>query len=173
MARLENVSVEELEAALEEATGKRETKRLLVAIIYKRGPSAPMIAEWLDTREQTIYRWFDRLEAEPIRQAVQDRQRSGRPSKLDDADRAVFQDAVHKPPSEAGYDHTAWTTDLAKQFLQDEFDTEYSRRHVQRLLKEAGLTWQTPRAQPPTADGDERTELWETSKKLDKSLSDE
>jgi hypothetical protein len=31
-----------------------------------------MIAEWLDTREQTIYRWFDRLEEEPIDQAVKD-----------------------------------------------------------------------------------------------------
>ena len=165
MARLENVSVEELEASLDEATGKRETKRLLVSIIYKRGPSAPMIAEWLDTREQTIYRWFDRLEEEPIRQAVQDRQRSGRPSKLDDADREEFQAAVHNPPSEVGYDQPAWTTSLARQFLQDEFGVEYSRRHVQRLLKDAGLTWQTPRPQPPTADEDERTEFWETTKK--------
>ena len=130
MARLENVSVEELEAALDAADGKRETKRLLVAIIYKRGPSAPMIAEWLDTREQTIYRWFDRLETEPIEQAVKDRQRPGRPPKLD-----------------------------------DEFDVEYSRRHVQRLLQDAGLTWQTPRPQPPTADEDERTEFWESTKK--------
>jgi transposase len=165
MARLENVSVEELEAALDEATGKRETKRLLVAIIYKRGPSAPMIAEWLDTREQTIYRWFDRLEEEPIRQAVQDRHRSGRPPKLDDDDRKQFQDAVHKPPTEAGYDQPAWTTALAQQFLDDEFGVAYSRRHVQRLLKDAGLTWQTPRPQPPTADEDERTEFWESTKK--------
>jgi transposase len=165
MARLENISVDELEAALDEATEKRETQRLLVAIIYKRGPSAPMIAEWLDTREQTIYRWFDRLEEEPISQAVQDRQRSGRPSKLDDADRAEFQEAVQNPPSQAGYDEPAWTTGLAQQFLEDEFDAEYSRRHVQRLLKDAGLTWQTPRPQPPTADEDERTEFWETTKK--------
>jgi len=35
MARLKNVSVEDPEAALDEATAKRETKRLLVAIIYK------------------------------------------------------------------------------------------------------------------------------------------
>jgi len=95
MARLENISVEELEAALDDATGKRETKRLLVAIIYKRGPSIPMIAEWLDTREQTIYRWFDRLEEEPISEAVQDRKRSGRPSKLGEAEREAFQEVVH------------------------------------------------------------------------------
>jgi len=139
MARLEDVSVEELEAALDEATGKRETKRLLVAIIYKRGPSAPMIAEWLDTREQTIYRWFDRIESEPIDQAVRDRQRSGRPPKLDDSDRAAFRDAVQQSPTEAGYDEPEWTPDLARQFLEEEFGVEYSRRHVQRLLHDAGV----------------------------------
>jgi len=31
-----------------------------------------MIVECLDTREQTVYRWFDCLEEEPISQAVQD-----------------------------------------------------------------------------------------------------
>jgi len=129
-----------IEAALEDATGSRETKRLLVAIIYKRGPSAPMIAEWFDTREQTIYRWFDRLEEEPISQAVQDRQRSGRPPKLDDTDQTEFQEAVQKPPFEAGYDHSSWTTELAQQFLKDDFNAEYSRRHVQRLLDDVDLT---------------------------------
>jgi len=139
IGRLENISVEKLEKALEEATGKRETKRLFVAIIHKRGPSAPMIAEWLDTHEETIYRWFDRLEEEPISQAVQDRQRSGRPPKLDDADRAEFQETIQNPPSEAGSDQPAWTTDFAQQFLEDELNTKYSRPHVQRLLKDAGL----------------------------------
>jgi transposase len=137
MERLENVSIEELEVALEEATGKRETKRLIVAIIYKRGPSVPMIAEWIDTREQTIYRWFDRLEKEPTNKAVRDRQRSGRPSKLDDVDRAAFENAVQNPPAEAGYDQEMWTVGLAKQFLEDKFGVEYSRRHVQRLLDDA------------------------------------
>jgi transposase len=137
MARLENVSVEKLEAALEAATGKRETKRLLVAIIYKRGPSAPMIAEWLDTREQTIYRWFDRMESEPIEQAVRDRQRSGRPPKLDDSQRATFRDAVQGSPTDVGYGDSEWTPDLARRFLAEEFGVEYSRRHVQRLLHDA------------------------------------
>ncbi len=136
MARLENVSVEELESALDDAPGKREVERLLVAIIYKRGPSAPMIAEWLDTREQTIYRWFDRLETEPIRQAIQDRPRSGRPPKLNEDSRAEFQEAVHNPPTEVGYDQSAWTTTLAQQYLEDEFEAEYTLRHVQRLLKD-------------------------------------
>ena len=134
MARLEGIPVEELEAELAEATGKRETRRLLVAIIYKRGPSVPMIAEWLDIREATIYSWFDRLEAEPISEAVSDRDRPGRPSKLTESQRERFREAMQRPPAEVGYDEPEWSPTLAQQYLDDEFGIDYSRRHVQRLL---------------------------------------
>lgn len=167
MARLENVSVDELETVLDETPGSRETQRLMAAIIYKRGPSVPMIAEWLDIREATIYGWFDRIEDESIKQAVTDRDRSGRPSKLSEEQAEAFERAVRNPPAEAGYDQPAWTTGLARQFLQDQFDVEYTYRHVQRLLKEAGLSWQTPRPRPPTADEDERAEFWEATKKTE------
>jgi len=153
MTRLGDIPVEELEEALDEATGKRATKRLLAAIIYKRGPSAPMIAEWFGVRPQTIYRWFDRLESEPIEQAVTDRDRPGRPPKLGADERAAFREAVRGPPTAAGYDRTAWTTALARQFLEAEFDTEYSPRHVRRLLREAGLVRRQAEASPAVEDG--------------------
>lgn len=161
MARLEDVSVDELEGALDDIPESREAKRLMAAVIYKRGPSAPMIAEWFDTREQTVYRWFDRLESEPVEQAITDRQRSGRPPKLEEDDLAAFREAVQEPPTEVGYDRPAWTTGLARRFLEDEFAVEYSRRHVQRLLRDAGLTPSASRPHPPSSDEDERTEFWE------------
>ena len=136
MTRLDTVSIEELEDAYHEATGKRATKRLMVAIIYKRGPSVPMLAEWLDIREQTVYAWFDRLEAEPIEQAVRERDRSGRPPKLDDADVALFREAIRNPPTAFGYDRPEWTVSLARTLLAEEFDVEYSERHVRRLLSD-------------------------------------
>ncbi|HKJ58017.1 MAG TPA: helix-turn-helix domain-containing protein [Halobacteriales archaeon] len=138
MARLADVSVDELEDALAEATGKRETQRLLAAIIYKRGPSVPMIAEWFGTREATIYRWFDRLEDRPIQEAIRDDPRPGRPPKLADDERERFEAALQEPPEAAGYDEPAWTPKLAQRFLRDAFDAEYTRRHVRRLLTEAG-----------------------------------
>lgn len=50
MARFEEIPVEDLEEALVETGGYREVQRLNAVIIYKRGPSVPMIAEWLDKR---------------------------------------------------------------------------------------------------------------------------
>lgn len=165
MAKLDNVSVMDLEAALEEVEGKQETRRLMVAILYKRGPSAPMIAEWFDMRERTIYDWLDRLEERPIEDAITDDHRSGRPPKLDDTDRETFEDAVNQPPTESGYDHPAWSTALAQRFLREEFDVKYSQRHIQRVLTEAGLSHQTPRPQPPTADDDSRQQFWTSIKR--------
>ncbi|MEF8838399.1 MAG: helix-turn-helix domain-containing protein [Haloarculaceae archaeon] len=161
MGRLEDVSVEDLEAALEAAEGKTETKRLLVAIIYKRGPSVPMIAEWLNTREQTIYRWFDRLENEPIREAVTDRPRPGRPPKLSDEQRAAFRDAVARPPAAVGFDEPAWSTTLARRYLVEEFGVEYTKRHVQRLLRNAGLRPRVPRPGSDAEPADQRVQYWE------------
>lgn len=154
MTRLESIPAGELEAALDEVAGNREAKRLLTAIIYKRGPSVPMIAEWLDVREQTIYRWFDRLEAEPVEQAVTDRQRSGRPAKLDEAARKEFQVAIRGAPTDVGYDRSTWTTELARRFLEDEFGVEYTRRHVRRLLKRRTGSGDAGRANAETMESE-------------------
>lgn len=164
MAKIDDVCVEDLEAALDEASGKRGTQRLMVAIMYKRGPSVPMIAEWLDMRERTIYNWLDRLEERSIADAITDDQRPGRPSKLTETEREEFTSAVNESPMESGYDQPAWSTALARQFLHEQFDTEYSHRTVRRLLTEAGLHPQTPRPQPPTADEDEHRQFWQPIK---------
>ena len=138
MSRLEDVPVVDLEEALENATRKRETMRLMTAVIYKRGPSVPMLAEWLDVRAAIIYGWFDRLESEPVAAAVRDRSRPGRPPRLTDDQRQEFRDVVSDSPAKSGYDADAWTVTLAQQYLEDRFDVEYSSRHVRRLLDSPG-----------------------------------
>lgn len=140
MAKLENVPVDALQAALERAAGKKETQRLMVAILYKQGPSVPMIAEWFDLPERTIYDWLDRLERRPIEAAIADDAGRGRPPKLDSEDRIAFEAILENQPTASGYDRSAWTTALARIVLREEFDVEYSRRHVQRLLRDAGLS---------------------------------
>lgn len=141
MARIEEISVEELEATMVEIDGYREVQRLIAAIIYKRGPSVPMLAEWLDKREATIYEWFNRLEAEPIGEAIQDDQRPGRPSKLTETEREKFESLLQHSPEKIGYDASDWTPELVRQFLYQEFDAEYTLRHVRRMMKDAGISW--------------------------------
>lgn len=55
MAKLEDISLAELHGPLDEVSEKKPTQRLLLAILYKQGPSVPMVADWYDMREGTIY----------------------------------------------------------------------------------------------------------------------
>lgn len=134
MSRLQNVSLGDLHAALDSVVQKKPTQRLMVAILYKKGPSVPMIAEWFDLREGRIYRWFDRMETEPLETAVRDRPRPGRPSKLTDEQYEAFRSALQDPPAASGYDADEWTPELVRRYIEAEFGVEYSRRHVRRLL---------------------------------------
>lgn len=82
MERLENVSVDELRRALDQAEESKPTQRLLAAIAYKHGVSQTELAEWHGVQRRTIYSWFRRLEMEPLPEAVTDAPRPGRPRKL-------------------------------------------------------------------------------------------
>jgi transposase len=117
----------------------------MVAIIYKRGRSVSMIAEWLDMRDATIYEWLNRFEERLIEDPITDDLRSGRTLKLDKTELEQFESAVNKPPSRSGYDQPAWSTKLAQKFLMEEYTIEYSMRHISRLLNVAGLRYQTRR----------------------------
>ncbi|PSP21068.1 hypothetical protein BRC61_06630 [Halobacteriales archaeon QH_10_65_19] len=69
MERLENVSVDELRRALDQAEESKPTQRLLAAIAYKHGVSQTELAEWHGVQRRTIYSWFRRLEMEPLPEA--------------------------------------------------------------------------------------------------------
>lgn len=139
MPLLAQTTVEELQDALDEVEAKKPTQRLMLAILYKRGPSVPMIADWFDMREETIYRWFRRMEREPLLDAVYDEPRPGRPPKLTDAQREAFEKALRGSPNDVGRDGEHWTPAIAKAYLADEFGVDYSIRHVRRLLQNADV----------------------------------
>lgn len=138
MSLLDGVSTDQLHDALAEVEGKKPTQRLLFAILYKQGPSVPMIAEWFDMRAQTIYRWFEAMETEPLHEAIHDDPPPGRPPKLSESAYEQFLQTLEAPPSNVGYAADAWTTELVSQHLLEEFGVEYSRRHVRRLIADAG-----------------------------------
>jgi transposase len=152
MDHLDEISVEDLHRALDEVEGKKPTQRLTAAIAYKNGVSQTELAEWYDVQRRTIYSWLKRLEQEPLDRAVRDDSRSGRPRKLGEQQRTRLEEALHDPPSAAGYDAPTWTPALVQQYLDETFDVSYSRPSCRRLMKEAGLRYRKPR---PSAVGSE------------------
>lgn len=165
--KLSDFAAEEVTQRLNEESDGKAIKRLVAAREYLDGNSPAEISDKFGWPEQTIYSWLDRLEANEIDEALYDDSPPGRPGALTDEEFEQFKHAVSNPPEKAGYDAPAWSSALAQEFLGDTFEHEFSRRNVRRLLKRAGLSWQTPRPQPPTADEDEREEFRKDLKKTD------
>jgi transposase len=157
---LDEISVEELQEALDNVDGKKPTQRLLAAIAYKNGVTQTELADWYDVQRRTIYSWLKRLDTD-----VSDDKRTGRKRKLSEQQQEEFEETVHDPPNEVGIDAPAWTPALVQQFLEKSYDVEYSIPSCRRLLKEAGLSYQKPRRKAAEADETEQEAFYDELKK--------
>lgn len=140
MDHLNDISMADLQEALDAVDQKKPTLRLVAAIAYKNGVSQSDIAAWFGVERKTIYNWLTRFEGRDPKGAALDKHRPGRPRKLTASQLDTLLTTLHNPPVEAGYNADAWTTSLVEQLLRDMFDVEYSRSSCRRLMKEAGLT---------------------------------
>jgi len=156
MDSLEGISVEEFKRVLDEVEEKRPTKRLMVAILYKQGLKVPEISDIYGFSETTIYKWFKRLRNEPIKEAIYDKKRGGRPSKLTEEQQKELDKTLQKPPTKAGYDKQAWNPKLVQNHIKETYNVGYSRSYIYKILKRHGLTWKEPRPKSGSADEDER-----------------
>jgi transposase len=149
MTRLEEVDADDLRTVLDDV-GDLPTQRLMAAILYKEGFSVPTIAEWFEMREGTVYNWFDRIESQPIDQAIVDSPR-GRNSRLSYEQQQVRR-TIQQPPQEVGYDEPEWYPQLVQHYLVEAFDVEYSIGHIRKLMYEADISWT---ARPGANPGDD------------------
>ncbi len=157
MEHLDEISVEDLQNALDNVDGKKPAQRLLAAIAYKNGVPQSELAKWYGVERKTIYNWLKRLDTdESLEQAVTDAHRSGRKRKLSETEQEQFEATVHGSPAEVGLDAPAWTPALVQQYLAETYDVEYSLPSCRRLLKEAGLSYQKPRRTAAESDADEQ-----------------
>ena len=106
----------------------------MVAIAYKQGVSQTDLAEWYGISRKTIYNWLRRFEEEPVRDAARDKDRPGRPPKLDREKRSELSQLLYESPANAGYDAAEWSIPLVQRLLNEEFDVTYSRASTYRLL---------------------------------------
>jgi len=139
-------SLEELkEHLIEEADDAKAVKRLFTAIAYKHGQSPAEIQEMYGIPRQNIYQWLDRIEARGLPDALYDESKPGRPAKLTDEQFDRFVKTLRESPESVGYDVEVWDPKLARDWLNKQFNIEYTLRHVRRLMREDGLTWRTAR----------------------------
>jgi len=137
MDKLDGVPLSALQEQLDAAESSKATKRLMVAIAYKDGVPVSTLSERYDVPESTLYYWLDRIAEKPLSEAVEDDERPGRPSELDDAERRSVFDALADSPQAYGFEASSWTPELVREFIESEYGVSYSLGHVRRLIRDA------------------------------------
>lgn len=136
MDKLDGVPLSALQEQLDAAESAKATKRLMVAIAYKDGVPVSALSDRYDVPESTLYYWLDRLAEKPLSEAVEDDDRPGRPSELDDAERRAVFDALADSPEAYDLDASSWTPELVQEFIESEYGVSYSLGHVRRLIRD-------------------------------------
>ena len=160
MEHLRGITVEDLQRALDSVDDKKPTMRLIAAIAYKNGVTQSELAAWFDVERKTIYNWLSRFEEGDIESAITDDPRAGRPRKLSDDQLSELATILQNPPTAAGYDAPAWTTDLVRTLIRDQFEIDYSPPSCRRLMADAGLQ-HLPAREAVDAVGHEDPEAFE------------
>lgn len=149
--KLDGVDEEQLRQQLRTETDAKAVKRLTSALLYGQGKSPAEIEELLGFPEQTVYDWLDTV-AECDSTALGDLPRPGQPTRLTDAQWTELTATLAASPSDAGYDDPTWTPALVHEYIAETFDVEYSLAHMYRVMKRAGLSYQTARPRHYKAD---------------------
>jgi transposase len=136
MNKLSDVDTDRLRAALATASDAKAAKRLMVALAYADGVRVETLSERYDIPRTTIYSWLDRFERQPVREAITDDHRPGRPPKLDERQRERLAAALADSPDERGHEATEWNPALVRRHIEREYGVTYSLGHARRLYTE-------------------------------------
>lgn len=147
---LTDVEREELERMKQQEVG-RVAMRAHMILLSAKEFTVPEITTIHDVTEVTVYKWFDRFEAEGP-EGLYDRPRSGRPPKVDEQVEAELEDAVEQSPTELEYTFTRWTVPTLVSHVAETLGVELSGETVRQVLHALGFRWRRPRWFQPRED---------------------
>ena len=138
---------EELERMTREEVG-RVAMRAQMILLSARGFTAQEIAEIQRVTDVTIYKWIRRFD-EGGPSSLYDREREGRPPKLDEEAEMEIERVIEEPPTEEGYNATRWTAPRLVRHLEKELGVEVHPETVRRALRRLQFSWKRPRRELP------------------------
>lgn len=113
-------------------------RRLEIAVRTHLGQSQAEICSALGCSKDTARHWMTIAKTEGLKNWYT--QPIGRPKKVDATYKQRLRELVTSNPHEYGYGFKRWTAKWLSKHLAKELDIAISDRHVNRLLKEMGLS---------------------------------
>jgi transposase len=138
-----DVELEELERMTQQEVG-RVAMRAHMVLLSARGYSVTVITEIYNTSQVTVYKWFDRFDAQgPV--GLYDLPRAGRPAKVDAEVKKAMEETLSEPPTSQDYNFTIWTTQLIRKHIEEQLGVELCCDTIRRTLHALGFRWRRPR----------------------------
>jgi transposase len=113
-------------------------RRLEIAVRTHLGQSQTEICEALNCSRETARYWMTIAKTQSPKSWYQ--QPVGRPKKASDEYLKRLAELVNQSPKDYGYAFSCWTAKWLSKHLAQELGIEFSDRHVNRLLKQMGLS---------------------------------
>lgn len=89
---------------------------------------------------------------------------TGRPSKLNDDELREIETLLQKPPTDLGYDMSAWDGILLSQHILVTYKIKLSVRQCQRIMRLLGFSLQRPQIIPAGGDEVQRADYKKTKR---------
>ena len=126
----------------------RVAMRAHMILLSERGYKVPEITDLHDVKDDTVYKWFDRFDEEGPA-GLYDRERTGRPPKVDEDVEEELRRVLEAPPTEEGYEATRWTTPKLAEHLKKKLGTDVHPETVREALQRLEFSWKRPRRDLP------------------------
>lgn len=136
--QITNLLMEIVPETLPEDLEPIHRRRLEIAIRTHLGQSQAEICSALGCSKDTARHWMTIAKTEGLNSWYS--KPVGRPKRVDNAYRKRLQELVTSSPKQHGYAFKRWTARWLSKHLAKELGIEISDRHVNRLLKQMGLS---------------------------------
>jgi transposase len=114
-----------------------------IGLVEKNDLNQSEVARRLRVCRQTVSRWVDEFKTGG-KNALRKAERAGRKPELTEADRERLGELLLKGPEKLGYETPLWTCVRVAHLIEKEFEVEYHRGHVWKILDDLGWSCQRP-----------------------------
>ncbi|NEP52302.1 MAG: helix-turn-helix domain-containing protein [Moorea sp. SIO3C2] len=143
-----------LQKSLEEDLHESYRQRIQIMLLADQGKSQTEICQTLGCCAATVRHWMH-IARSGMAHQWQDCP-IGRPKAVNEQYLDRLKELINQSPRDYGYSFRRWTVNWLNKHLAKEFGIELSNRHLQRLLKDMGLSTIPKRTEVQSASGREK-----------------
>jgi transposase len=122
----------------------RYDHRLHSVLLVAKGHTCEEVADLLGDSTRTVQSWVNAFLKDGL-YGLCDKDKSGRPKKLSEADMRSLREALRNSPDTYGLPGHLWEGKNLSQYILEEFGVEMGVRQCQRLFHELGFSYRKPR----------------------------